>query len=162
MQTVKVPMEQLAQIIDLQLQNGGRATLTVTGSSMMPMLYHGRDSVVLVPVPARCAPGDIALYRRENGKYVLHRIIALEADGYICCGDNQAERERVEHTQLLAVVEGFVRKGKQYTLTHPGWRLYTWAQVRLFFLRRYYIALRRRLGRLRTGIKRTIGGRRHG
>ncbi len=153
MQTVAVPMEALAQMIALQLQKGGRASLTVTGSSMLPMLSHCRDSVLLIPVPQRCKVGDIILYRRDNGKYILHRIISTDADGYICCGDNQAQRERVRHTQLLAVVDGFVRKNKQYTLDHPGYRLYTAVWVRLFFLRPGYIALRRRLARLRKRIR---------
>ena len=148
MHTVKVPMEELVKVIRLQLETAGMATLAVTGCSMLPMLRQGRDTVVLSPVSRRLKPGDIALYRRENGSYVLHRVIAVMPDGYRFCGDNQAELEPVFQDQLIAVVTGYIRKGKKRTGDGTGDRLYRWCQVRLFGLRKYYIALRRRLGRL--------------
>ena len=153
MQTRTIPMEELAELVMLQLEKGGRAWLTVTGWSMMPLLYHRRDAVELIPVSPQQKAGDIIFYRRENGQYVLHRIIAVTEDSYVCCGDNQAERETVLHTQLLAVVDGFTRKGKRYALTAPGYRLYTAVWVKLFPLRKYYIALRRCLGRIRIKLK---------
>ena len=147
MQTVTVPMESLAQLIVMQLKENKTATLTVTGSSMMPLFDHRKDQVMLIPVEGFCKVGDIILYRRENGRYVLHRIIRLIENGYICCGDNQAEEEIVMHTQLIAVVNGFVRKGKTYTLNSWGYKLYTFIWVKLFCLRPPYIKLRRRIGR---------------
>ena len=148
-----LPMEALAELICLQTENGGTATLTVTGSSMMPMLHHQRDAVMLIQKAARQKKGDIILYKLGNGRYVLHRIIALKEDGYICCGDNQTLREQVSHSQVLAVVSGFHRKGKHYTVDAPGYRLYTALWVDLFFLRRPYIKLRRSLGRLRKRMR---------
>lgn len=153
MQIRTISMEELSELVMLQLEKGGRARLTVTGWSMMPLLYHRRDAVELIPVSGQQKAGDIILYRRENGQYVLHRIIALTEDGYICCGDNQAMRETVFHTQLLAVVDGFTRKGKRYTLHAPGYRLYTAVWVKLFPIRKYYISLRRYLGGIRRRLK---------
>lgn len=150
MQTVTVPMEALAEVIALQLKKGGRARLTVTGSSMMPMLYHRRDSVTLVPATGQLKKGDVIFYRRENGQYVLHRIIALSPEGYVCSGDNQAMREPVTREQVLAVVDGFTRKGKSCKLDGFWYRMYKTAWVELFFLRPGYVAIRRRLGRLRA------------
>lgn len=154
MQIRAIPMDALSELVMLQLENGGRAQLTVTGCSMQPMLCHRRDTVELVPVSGSQRPGDVILYRRENGQYVLHRIIALTPEGYLCSGDNQAMREPVAHDQLLAVMDGFTRKGKRYGLDATGYRVYTWIWVKLFFLRKYYIAIRRCLGRLRSNIRR--------
>lgn len=154
MQIRTIPMEALSELVLLQLENGGKARLTVTGCSMQPMLYHRRDAVELKPVESRQRPGDVILYRRENGQFVLHRIIGETPEGYICCGDNQYMREQVAHTQLLAVVEGFTRKGKRYTTEALGYRLYTWVWVKLFFLRKYYIPIRRYLGRIRSKLRR--------
>ena len=151
-QTVAVPMEVLSELIVEQLQQGGRAKLNVTGISMMPMLYNRRDAVLLIPVSHRQKRGDVILYRRENGRYVLHRIIAVTSNGYICSGDNQAMREPVAHQQLIAVVDGFIRNGKNYTLDHPGYRFYQAVWVGLFPLRPAYIALRRWLGKIRRRI----------
>lgn len=150
LQTKAVPMESLAEIIALQLQNGGKAKLTVTGVSMRPLFHHRRDSVTLVPANGLQKPGAVILYRRESGQYVLHRIIACEAAAYICCGDNQAERETVLPEQVLAVMDGFTRNGKAYTLDAFGYRVYTAAWVHLFPLRPFYIKIRRRLGNLRS------------
>lgn len=161
MQTVTVPMEALAQLITLQLEKNKTANLVVTGSSMKPMLDNRRDSVTLRPVEGSCKAGDIILYHRENGKYVLHRILRLIEGGYICCGDNQAEEEIVKHEQLIAVVYGFTRKGKTYTLDHLGYRLYVFIWLKFFCLRPMYIKVRRRIGRYlgRQRKKRTIKNR---
>ena len=149
MQTKSLSMEELAPLLELQLKRGGRARLTVTGYSMMPMLHNHRDTVELIAPRGQLKRGDIALYRRDNGRYVLHRVIGLQGADYICCGDNQAEREPVRQEQVLAVVDGFVRAGKRHSLTEAGYRLYAGLWVRGFWLRRPYIAIRRRLGRLR-------------
>ena len=153
MYTITVPMESLVSLIRLQLEQNGHADLTVTGSSMLPMLRNRRDSVRLIPVGGQCKQGDIILYRRENGMYVLHRVIGLQGTQYICCGDNQAEREDVAHHQLIAVVSGFTRKGKYYSVTHCGYRIYQTLWVCLFFLRPLYIKMRRPLGRLRERLR---------
>ena len=149
MQTTCVPMAELMKLLRLQLETAGRANLAVTGCSMLPMLRQGRDTVILAPIGDSLKPGDIALFCREDGRYILHRVIAKEPDAYIFCGDNQAQRERVSPGQLEARVIGYMRKGKTYRLKGIGYGLYRWACVRLFFVRKYYIALRRRLGRLR-------------
>lgn len=148
MQTVKIPMDSLIHVILLQLQNGGKANLVITGYSMRPMLYQYRDSVMLVPVQKQLQPGDVALFQRDNGRYVLHRVIRVTPEGYLFCGDNQWELEAVEHRQIVAVVDSFRRKDKCYSLEHPGYRLYQWVWLKLFFLRKYYIRLRRQFGRL--------------
>ena len=148
MQTVKVPMESLYEVILLQLQNGGKANLVVTGVSMKPMLKEGRDTVILAPITTDPVTGDIVLYRRDNGKFVLHRIIRVTPEGYLISGDNQYELEAVSRQQMLAVVSAFTRKGRSHTLREPGYRLYRWAWVKLFWLRKPYIKLRRKLGRV--------------
>ena len=153
MKTRTVPMESIAELIRLQLAHGQRANLVVTGSSMMPMLHHRRDSVVLAPVKEKVKKGEVILYQRENGKYILHRVIALTDSGYICSGDNQAVRETVSHEQILAVVVGFTRKGKVRQTDALFYRLYTALWVGFFPLRRYYLVVRRRLGRLRNRLK---------
>jgi len=150
MEVQRLPMEDLMELIRLQLSNGGRANLTVTGISMLPMLHNRRDSVVLTPVSQPPKKGDIILYRRENGQFILHRIIRKDGlTDYICSGDNQWQPEQVAADQILAVVDGFRRNGKDYSCGHFGYRVYIWAWVGIFPLRRYVFALRRRLGRIK-------------
>lgn len=158
MKAIPVSMESLAEVIRLQLDNGGKATLTVTGSSMLPMLRNRRDMVVLIP-PAAPKVGDVALFVRKNGRYVLHRIVAATETGFLCCGDNQDVCESITPEQIVAVVDGFSRKGKSYTLDSFWYRVYKTVWMKLFFLRPCYIRGRRLLGKLRRKMThKTIGG----
>ena len=152
MKLVKIPVESLMEVVTLQLQSGQLANLVVSGSSMLPMLREYRAAVQLKPVSERLQPGEIGLYHRDNGQYVLHRVIRLSGEDYLFCGDNQAELETVRHDQLIAVVVGYTRKGKLHSTREPGYGIYCWLWVKLFCLRKYYIWLRRRLARLRNRI----------
>jgi phage repressor protein C with HTH and peptisase S24 domain len=148
MQTVTMPMETLAELIQVQLDNGGKANLTVTGNSMRPMLTNRRDSVTLVRTD-KYTVGQIPLFRRDDGAYVLHRIIEVTEDGYICCGDNQAIREPVREDQMVAVVAEFVKNGKHHTVEQPLYRFYSAVWMKLFPIRKLYYRGRRFLGRIR-------------
>lgn len=148
MKMVRVPMESLIEVILLQLETAKYANLTVTGCSMLPMLHQYRDTVQLKPIEGKLKPGDIALYRRDNGKYVLHRVIKVTGEEYLFCGDNQAVLEPVRQEQLIAFVTGFTKRGKPHKVNEPLYRLYSYVWVQLFGLRKNYIWLRRRVGRL--------------
>ena len=150
-----VPIEELIPVIQMQLAQGGKAPLQVTGDSMYPMLHHGKDSVLLEPVGNALRKGDLIFYRRDNGAYILHRIVKVcNAQTLTCCGDNQFEPERVETRQVMAIVTGFTRNGKQYTSADTVYRLYVWLWTGTFFCRKSLLALRRRLGRLRRRLQR--------
>lgn len=134
-----------------QLSSGAAASLLVTGSSMHPMLRNRRDKVFLSPFPAPFKKGDIVLYRRHNGQYVLHRIVRID-DRLTCCGDNQWRSEQIERTQVIAAVSGFTRGDRTYAVTHTGYRCYRAVWTALWPIRRPLIALRRGLGKLRRAI----------
>ena len=108
------------------------------GTSMMPMLRQGRDSVVLSPTPKMLRKYDIPLYRRDNGQYVLHRIIAV-GDTYTCMGDNQFRPEPgIRPDQIIGVVTAFYREDRRIEVTNPGYRIYcnVWHYSRFF--RRFF------------------------
>ena len=148
-----VAMEALMPILQMQMENGGQAFLTVTGSSMLPMLKPLRDRVWLVDRRDQLHQGDVILYRRNNGQYVLHRIIQLSKQ-IVCCGDNQWQRETIQDTQIIASVCAFDRNGRHYTVDAWTYKLYTWFMVSLFFLRKPYISVRRAMGRIRRAWRR--------
>ena len=110
METVKIPMEELAEVIKVQLEQGGRAELIVTGSSMHPLFHNRRDKVILTPRAVKRP--DIILYRRDNGAYVLHRIVREKNGSFIVTGDNQWQLEdvrSVETRSLLQWMAGIIR-----------------------------------------------------
>ncbi len=148
------PMEQLYELMLPQLEGGGSVRLTVSGSSMHPMLRHRLDTVVLKACDA-VARGDLIFYRREDGRFVLHRIVRVKmAEEFVCSGDNQYEPERVMRQQVIAKMTEFTRAGKVYRADHAGYRLYVAIWVWMFPVRRPFLAVRRMLGKLRRKLLR--------
>ena len=49
------------------MDSGGEFTLYPRGTSMLPLIVQGRDSVTLVKAE-EFRTGDIAFYQRENGQ----------------------------------------------------------------------------------------------
>ena len=101
------------------IEEGRDVPLTVTGGSMTPFVIHKRDSVVLSPVRGSLKRGDVVMYQREGGMYVLHRIVKVCRDGtYVLCGDAQTVKEPgVRRDQIFARVISIKRKGK---IKKPG------------------------------------------
>ena len=158
MEVRQIPMAQLRELLDEQLAHG-EALLPVTGESMWPLLAGGRDMVRLARLERRAQPGDIVLYQRADGSYILHRVIRLSASGVcICCGDAQWEKEPVGAAQIVAYVTAFRRKGRwrETALSRP-YRLYERFWVHTFPARRPLLRLLRFLQRARWGL---IRGRR--
>ena len=147
-------IDELIPLISEQLDAGHAVKLSPTGVSMLPMLRQGEDCVVLSPPPQVLRKYDIPLYRRENGQYVLHRVVKVSDKGYTCIGDNQFAVERgIAHAQVIAVVTAFTRGEKQYTVDCFSYKLYCrlWHWTR--FLRRVLRAVKRRLDRIFNRLK---------
>ena len=116
--------EDLLPLIREQVALGGSVRIAPRGTSMMPMLRQGQDTVVLSPVPERLRKYDIPFYRRDNGQFVLHRIVAV-GETYTCIGDNQFELEPgIRKEQMIAVVSAFNRGGREIPVTNLGYRCY--------------------------------------
>lgn len=133
-------------LIREQLEAGQTVHFSPNGTSMLPMLRQGLDSVTLAPLPAELHKYDLPLYRRENGQYVLHRIVAV-GETYTCMGDNQfAAEPGLRREQMIAIVSAFSRGEREYDVHSPAYRLYcrVWHYSRP--LRRLW---RRALGLLR-------------
>ena len=76
--------------------------------------HHSSVYSVIVRLKAeKLRPMDVALYKRDNGTNVLHRVIRSEEFGYIMCGDSQFACEKVREEQVFGVMAGFYR-GKRY------------------------------------------------
>lgn len=117
-------LEQLMPLILEQLAAGKTVRFAPRGVSMLPMLRQGRDRVVLGPVTGRLKKYDLPLYQRDNGQYVLHRIVDV-GETYTCIGDNQHELEHgIRQEQLIAVVTAFTRDGKQIPVTDIAYQIY--------------------------------------
>lgn len=111
-------------LIREQLAAGKTVRFSPRGTSMLPMLRQGKDQVVLSPLPERLKKYDLPLYRRQNGQYVLHRVVEA-GDTYTCLGDNQFDPEPgLRPDQMIALVTAFTRDGREIPVTALSYRLY--------------------------------------
>ena len=64
MEKKQVRLEELLPVIEETLAAGGTVRLPITGTSMLPLLVAGRDTVVLARADTRLQTYDLPLYRR--------------------------------------------------------------------------------------------------
>lgn len=133
----KVSLSDLAPVIEETLSSGGSIRLEITGQSMLPLLREGRDSVELIKACGRLKKYDIPLYRREDGTFVLHRVIGVRRRGYVMCGDHQCIKEYpVTDGQIIGVVSSFRRDGKDIDTKDASYMKYARRRVRSRVFRR--------------------------
>lgn len=123
--------------------------LPFRGVSMLPMLRQGKDSVEIAPLPPRLKKYDLPIYQYPSGKIVMHRVVKVREDHYICLGDNTYDYEKISPEQMIAVISAFRRGEKRIGVDAPEYRLYCRLWVAAFpvrrFLRRAKSWLRRHL-----------------
>ena len=141
-------LDAVIDIILEKLDEGGTVTFTPNGTSMLPMLRDGQDIVMLKKPNGRLRLYEVALYKRENGQYVLHRVLSLGDGVYYIRGDNTYMMETVPDGNVLGVLTGFVRKGKQHSVTEPGYRFYSRFWHKIYPLRVFRLRIRSKLRKL--------------
>ena len=147
-------LEQLLPLIQERLASGESVQFTPQGTSMRPAIYGGRDQVILSPLPEKLKKYDLPLYRRDDGQFVLHRIVKV-GQTYTCVGDNQfVLEEGVPREWMIALTTGFIRKGKYYSTDSFAYRIYCriwhWTRPVRHFGLRCGQAILRRLKRIFT------------
>ena len=114
-------------VIEEILAGGGEFRMYPKGTSMLPLIVQGRDSVVLLrnaDIPAK--KHDIAFYRRDNGQFVLHRVVKIEKDGtYTMCGDNQTTLEfGIKREQIIGYVAWLYKGEKKRSMRSLSYKMY--------------------------------------
>lgn len=106
------------------LELGQSVRLYPRGISMLPMLRQDIDSVLLSPITRKLKKYELPFYCRDNGKYVLHRIVEV-GETYTCIGDNQFQLEPgLRHDQMIAVVTAFYRGEREIRCSSLGYQIY--------------------------------------
>lgn len=121
-----VELSQLYDVMVEMLDANGKVNFNPRGTSMLPMLHNDGDRVVIAKPKKYLKKYDLPLYRRDNGQFVLHRIVKKPVDGvYTTCGDNQWELEKnINHSQVIGVVTEFYRSNKHYYVNSIGYKIY--------------------------------------
>ena len=111
--------------IEEELRLRGVYVSTTAGVSMKPMLRNRKDRVVLLPTNGMLLKKwDLPMYRRPDGKYILHRIIEVKEDHYVIRGDNTCVKEYVPHEWVLGYVSEFYRGKRHVSADSRAYRRY--------------------------------------
>lgn len=122
----------------------GELIYTNVGDSMYPLIQP-RDLLVIKKPELPLKRLDIPLYKRDNGQYVLHRIVKIKNGEYIMCGDNRyAFEEGITDRHIIGVLSAIIRKGETISVYSPSRRVYAhlWSDFMPF--RRGVLFIKRR------------------
>ncbi len=121
------------------LQCGKKVKFETHGFSMIPLLHDGGDSVILEQPSFPLKVNDVALCKTDEGRYVLHRVIAINNSGYILRGDNCSTTEFCAgDSDVVGVACSFIRRDKNIEVDSRKYRFYVRHRVLLLRLWRMY------------------------
>lgn len=145
---MQIDNELLMPEIGSLINDGHTVRMTVRGRSMRPFIEDGRDKVILARAD-NLRVGDVVLAKTQEKSYVIHRLTEMnDADGEcVLRGDGNLDLEHCRKDDILAKVTHILRKKKEkcYSLDGRVWRVYSWLWMRLRPVRRYLLAIYRRL-----------------
>ncbi len=108
-----------------ELNQKGKLIYTNVGDSMLPLIRQDKDLMIIERPSGRLKKYDVPLYKRDNGQYVLHRILKVRETDYIICGDNRWQKEYgITDRQIIGVLTGIVRNKKMISVENKMYLLY--------------------------------------
>lgn len=126
-----------------EIEKSGGIIYTNVGDSMMPYIKQGRDILVISKVHGKLKKYDVPLYKRNNGQYVLHRILKVREKDYVICGDNRWNKEYgITDRHIIGVLTGVIRNGREIPVTNRKYRIYVHLWCDFFPLRAFIIRVR--------------------
>ena len=122
----QISLDEMFPLMEEQLKNGGTVVFNPKGISMRPLIRQGIDRVSLKKPTSPPKKHDIPLYRREDGSFILHRIIKISSDRvYTMCGDNQVVFEQgITDKNIIGVVTGVYKGDRFHSISSFPMRLY--------------------------------------
>ncbi len=92
----------------------GKLIYTNVGDSMIPVIREG-NLLVIEAVKKPLKVGDVPLYKRDSGQYVMHRIVGIKNGKYMMKGDNRTFVEKgITDKHIIGVLTRIVRNGKTF------------------------------------------------
>ena len=139
----EIGLNEMWPVMEEQLNMGKSVSFTPNGNSMLPLIKPRVDTVVIKKAPDKLKKYDLPLYRREDGSFVLHRVIGVENGTYSICGDNQNVPEKgIRREQILAIAVGMYRNDEYIPFT--GVKYWIYSRLR---------CIRQKLSRLKDVLK---------
>lgn len=115
------------ELIREVLASGGEFRLYPHGTSMLPLIRQGRDSVALRRLDRPAQTLDILFYQRDDGSFILHRVKEVTEKGLTLWGDNQIMLEHgVREDQIIGYAARVFRGDREIDLQSLAYRAYLW------------------------------------
>lgn len=127
------------------IREGNSVVIKPKGCSMLPFIRGERDEVVLV------SPDDVEIYdavlaQLRTGVYVLHRVMEIREDSLVLMGDGNLQgKEQCRKEDVVAKVAEVIRDGHKHDCRAPRYRLMVRMWIRLMPVRRWILAIYKRL-----------------
>lgn len=136
-------MEEISRLVS----EGKTVTILAKGYSMNPFIRHMQDQITLGPwKDSDIRKGQVALVKDKKGSFLLHRIIKRDGNLITLMGDgNIGITETADVNDVIGIMVNVIKKGRTYSVKDLRWRLYSWFWNLLRPVRRYPLALWRRL-----------------
>ncbi len=136
---------------------GGKTVASGTcGKSMEPLLHEGKTKVLISPLESEPELGDIVLWHRKDGRYVLHRVIGESEKHYLLRGDNCIRVDHAVKRRVIGVVTDIYRNGRWFPVTDRRYLAYVRIWSAIFPLRKMCVSLRDKikspLGKIRSAL----------
>ena len=137
----------MMQEISRLISEGKTISISAKGYSMNPFIVHMKDQITLGSwTDDQIKKGAVVLVRDVRGCYIIHRIIKREGNVLTLMGDgNIGIIETAYVEDIIALMHAVIKKGRTYSVKSLRWRLYSWLWKLLTPVRRYPLAVWRRL-----------------
>lgn len=148
-----ISMDEMIPLIEEKLNEDGKVIFTPKGTSMLPTIIGEVDTVSLVKPKFPLKKYSISLYKRDNGDYVLHRVIGRRGNCYVMRGDNQYIKEKgIRQDQIIGVVQTYTHNGEAYEAYGSENNTYAKKRQRKINRRKLYLSIRRFFGRIKRKV----------
>ena len=147
MSTIVKEQGVMMQEITRLVSEGKTISISAKGYSMNPFIVHLKDQITLGPwTDDQIRKGAVVLVKDIRGCYLIHRIIKREDNVLTLMGDgNIGIIETAYVEDVIALMHAVIKKRRTYSVNSLSWRLYSWLWKLLTPVRRYPLAVWRRL-----------------
>ena len=91
--------------------------IPLQGVSMEPLIRSRKDIVTIMPLVRDPVVGDIVLFRRNDGKNIVHRVCRVFPDGIQTWGDNCYSPDPfITISSVIGIAVSFNRNGQTINL----------------------------------------------
>jgi SOS-response transcriptional repressor LexA len=132
---VNIAIPDLYQLIEESFQNNKTVVISLKGKSMYPFLFDAEDKIMLEKATI-IKKRDIVLYLRDNGNFVVHRVIKIKGDNYYITGDNQYKLEIVKRENIKGKVIQLIHLKKTILVSNKWYRFKVYLWCLNLFVRR--------------------------